>query len=234
LARLQGNYVVAQAMHEECLALDYETGYKWGAAADFGNLGLEALAQADYAAARTFEGESLTLFREIGDKKGIAVSLINLGAVALTQGDYALARTMYEESLTICKEMNTKRIMPHALLGLGLVGLVEGKLEAHEKILHSLRLRQETGEQLKLTSSLIGAAGLVLQEGNPQFAAQLLGVVDSTLNTLNAVIEPDVKFFHEGTLAKVKEELGDAEFQSAWEEGSQWSLEEAVKKVLDN
>jgi len=41
-----------------------------------------------------------------------------------------------------------------------------------------------------------------------------------------------MKFFYEGTLAKVKEALGDEEFQSAWEEGARWSLEETVKKVL--
>jgi len=42
-----------------------------------------------------------------------------------------------------------------------------------------------------------------------------------------------VKSFHEGTLAKVKEALGAEEFQSAWEEGNRWSLDEAVKRVLD-
>ena len=42
-----------------------------------------------------------------------------------------------------------------------------------------------------------------------------------------------MKIFYEGTLAKVKEALGDGGFQSAWEEGSRWSLEDAVKKVLE-
>jgi len=41
-----------------------------------------------------------------------------------------------------------------------------------------------------------------------------------------------VKFFYEGMLAKVKEALGEEGFQSAWEEGAKWSLDEAVKKVL--
>ena len=41
-----------------------------------------------------------------------------------------------------------------------------------------------------------------------------------------------MKSFHEGTLAKVKQALGDGAFQSAWEEGLRWSLEEAVKKML--
>ena len=42
-----------------------------------------------------------------------------------------------------------------------------------------------------------------------------------------------MKFLHEQTLAKVKEALGEAAFQSAFDEGSKWSLEETVKKVLE-
>jgi len=59
-------------------------------------------------------------------------------------------------------------------------------------------------------------------------------MVESTLKVLNAVMEPEVKFFYEATLAKVKEALGEAAFQSAWEDGSQWSLEEVVKKALED
>ena len=73
---------------------------------------------------------------------------------------------------------------------------------------------------------------MVLEEGKPHFAAQLLGAVESALKTLNAVAEPDVKFFHEQTLAAVREQLGEAAFQSAWEEGSKWILEEAVTRAL--
>jgi hypothetical protein len=98
--------------------------------------------------------------------------------------------------------------------------------------LHSLRQRWDTDEKLQQTSSLIGAAGLVLQDGNPQFAAGLLGAVESALKVLNVPMEPEMKPFHAQTLAQVRDVLGEAGFQSAWEEGSQWSLEEAVKKVL--
>lgn len=41
-----------------------------------------------------------------------------------------------------------------------------------------------------------------------------------------------MKFFHTLTLA-VNQALGEVAFQSAWTERSQWSLEEAVKKALD-
>jgi hypothetical protein len=45
-------------------------------------------------------------------------------------------------------------------------------------------------------------------------------------------MEIEVKSLHAQTLAAVQAALGDAAFQSAWEEGSKWSLEEAVKKAL--
>ena len=50
---------------------------------------------------------------------------------------------------------------------------------------------------------------------------------------LRAVVEPDVLPIHTQTLAAVREQLGEAAFQSAWEEGAQWSLKDAVKMALN-
>lgn len=77
----------------------------------------------------------------------------------------------------------------YTLLCLGLVDLAERNSEARKHILESLRLRQETGEQGPQTFSLIGVAGLALHEGKPQFAAQLLGAVESALKAFNAVVD---------------------------------------------
>ena len=232
VANNQGDYPAARTLHEESLTLVQEMGDKWGIALSLGNLGLVGLAQGDYAAARVQQEESLALRRGMGDKWGIAISLGILGNVALAQGDHAAARVLYEESLILCKERDEKSLLAFALLGLGMVDLAEGKPTARENILASLRLRQEAGEQLYQISSLIGVAGLILQKGDAGFAARLLGAVDSTLKALHAVVEDVMNPFHEPTLAKVKEALGEAAFRSAWEEGSQWSLKEAVKKAL--
>jgi ATP/maltotriose-dependent transcriptional regulator MalT len=209
-------------------------GNMWGIAIVLSNLGNVALAQGDTTAARALQQESLSLRREISDKQGIASSLCNLGNVALAKGDFTEARALSEESLALCQEMEDKTLMAYALLGLGQAVLAENKTEARKHILHSLHLRQEASEKLFQTSSLIGVAGLVLHEGHSQFAAQLLGAVESALKALKATTEPEMKPFHAQTLAKVKQALGEAAFQSAWEEGSQWSLEEAVKRALEN
>lgn len=235
VAYAQGDYTAARALHEESLSISREIGVKHNIAISLINVGLVAQAQEDYSTARTLYEENLKQHREMGDKRGMTYTLGNLGMVVLAQKDYAVARTLFEETLAICKEIDEKPQMGQALLGLGLtlfLDAVGDKLEARKYILQSLRLRQETGEQWTQTSSLVGVAGLELDDGDATFSAQLLAAVDSALKMLNAVIEPDVKSFREQTLAQVKQALGDEGFQSAWEEGSKWSLDEAVKRVL--
>ncbi len=233
VAQAQGDFVVARSLYEESLVLDREMGDKWGIAIDFGNLGLVAYAQGDYITARTLQEESLALHRKIANKGGVALALGNLGFLANAKGDYIAARAYFEESLALCKEVDEKTQLASALFGLGLVDLAEDKPEARENILQSLRLRQELGEKLTQTSGLVGAAALVLPGGDPKFTAQLLSAVETALKMLGAVVEPDTRTVYTRTLVAIREQLGEAAFQSAWEEGAKWSLEDAVKKALE-
>jgi tetratricopeptide (TPR) repeat protein len=233
IAYLQGNYTTAQELHEENLVLRRAMGDKYGIAVTIGDLGLVALSQSDYDRARALFEESLGLSREMGIKDILATVHINLGHVAYSLGDYAQARAWYEEGQALSKEIASKSIIAYALLAIGLVGIADHSPEARENILNSLRMRQEMGEQLLQTSSLIGAAALALHEGNARHAAQLLGAVDSALKVLNASVEGEMLPFHTQTLVNTRERLGEPAFQSAWEEGSKWPLEETVRKVLE-
>ena len=233
VAYRRGDYAAARTLFEEGLRMQRTMGAKWSIAISLTNLGNVASSQGDYATARALHEESLRQCRDIGHKLGIAIALVNIGYEDYLQGEYITARASCEECLILCKDMDEKQVMAYALLGLGLLDLAENKPDARGHILHSLRLRLGTNEKLYQTSSLIGTAGLVLKEGKPQFAVQLLGAVESALKELDAVMEPEMKPFYEQTLTKVKDALGDTAFQSAWEEGSGWSLGEAVKKALD-
>jgi hypothetical protein len=122
--------------------------------------------------------------------------------------------------------------MADALRVLGLVDLQEGRLEAREHLLGSLRLG--SGDVRSASSFLIGMAALILQEGTPRFAAQLLGAVHSALAPLGLVVEPEMKFVHAQTLGKVGAALEATAFKAAWEEGSLWSLPEAVRRASAN
>jgi adenylate cyclase len=232
VSRRQGDFPTARMYYEQSLLLDREIGDKQGIASTLNNLGMLIFNQGDYQSARKLHEESLAVRREIGEKRGISNSLGNLGMVAMEQGDFVMARRYYEESLLLDREMDDKSGMAYGLFSLGLVDLAENKPEAREHILNSLHLRRETDEQFYQISSLIGVAGLALHESNPQFAAQVLGSVESALKRLNAVVEADVKFFHAQTLAAVREQLGESAFQSAWEEGQRLTLDNVVELAM--
>jgi hypothetical protein len=75
LARQQGDYVPAKALHEQSLAIFRAIGYKLGIARQLNALGEIAHIQGDYGCAVELHEESLSIRRVIGDKEGIAVSL---------------------------------------------------------------------------------------------------------------------------------------------------------------
>jgi len=233
LARRQGDYSTARDHYEQSLVIDREIGDKQGIASTLNNLGLLTYSQGDHLSARALYEESLELRREMSDKRGISNSLGNLGNVALAQRDFAMARHFYEESLALDREMDDKSGIAYGIHGLGMVALAEGAPEARTHLFQGLRLREALGEQFYQTTSLIGIAGLILREGNPKLAAQLLGAAASALKLLNTPMENEIINFHAHTLAGLKEQLGEAGFQSAWEAGSTWGLEETVKKCLE-
>jgi len=232
IASKRGDYPTARVLMEESLVLERELGDRRGIAYLLNSMGPVAVAQEDYDTAQLFFEESLTLMRELGDNFGAAAVFYTLGNLVRIQGDFTKARSLFEESLTLCNETDNPWVVGKVFLGQGLMELAEGALNARDHILQGLRLYKEFGEKLAQTSCLIGAAGFALQEGNPQHAAQLLGAVDSALQALDAVAEIEVKHLHTQILAKAREALSEAAFQSAFNEGSQWSLEEVVRKVL--
>jgi hypothetical protein len=46
-------------------------------------------------------------------------------------------------------------------------------------------------------------------------------------------VEADVVPLYTQTLTDVRKRLGESAFQFAWKEGSKWSLEDAVRKALE-
>ncbi|GAB4579315.1 MAG: adenylate/guanylate cyclase domain-containing protein [Anaerolineales bacterium] len=237
-AFFMGNYGTAQILVEGGLALNREIGSKSGIAFAYVILGELSFANLDYQKARMFFEESLAIARAIDNKWQIVAQLHNLGIVAYHEQEYARARACYEEGLQLCEELKQISQTAFLLLGLSWVELVENRPEAHSEarahLIQSLRLREETGEHFLQPSNLIGLARLALLEGHPLRAAQFLGAVQSALATLKTGL---LNFYHRPhaqTLAMVREQLGEDTFAAAWQEGAQWTLEEAVKRALES
>jgi tetratricopeptide (TPR) repeat protein len=235
----QGDFATAQTLYEESLAYKRELGNKPGIASLLNSLGLLTQRQGDHSAARVFFEEGLALSREMGEKGGIATRLYNLGTVSWYLGDLPSARALLEDALTMSQDIGDKNMIAFCLASLGVLRLVTSQgaraevKEARQQITAGLRLVQEMGAQFLMTSGLLDMALLATYEGNPHRSAQLLGAVDAALQVLHVPMDPLVVPFQQQALAVARKQLGEAAFQSAWEDGCGWSLEEAVKRALE-
>lgn len=234
----KSDYVAARARYEESLVIRRALGNKQNIAISLYNLGLAAYGGHDFATAQAMWEESLTLLREIGYKWGVAGALGNMGLVFYYQGDYAEARLRYEESLTLFREMGVKWGIANALSNLGMISL-EWKHYQDAETLHteSLRVRIEIEDKQAVPYNLIGLANTALEwqdkEEGGRHAARLAASAQAMMISSGAVVEWYFPRIYERAVAAAREQLGEAAFQAAWEEGSQWSLEEAVKRALE-
>jgi tetratricopeptide (TPR) repeat protein len=101
LARTQGDYAQAVALHEDALPLFREVGDNGGIASVLNSLGLIAQAQGEYSRAAALHRESLSIFKELGDERGIALALYSWARAAFRQGDNDRGMVLCTESLAL-------------------------------------------------------------------------------------------------------------------------------------
>jgi len=167
LARQQGDFVRAQALHEQSLALFRALGNKLGCSRQLNALGEIAQYLGDYTRSIELHEESLSLRYEIGDKEGIAVSLGQLGGIARDRGQYQHARELLEESLKLKRELGDKLLMAHSLDNLGLVAYYLCDYEQAVSLFEeAISLQRELNDRLGISNSLQNLGNVAKDQGD--------------------------------------------------------------------
>ena len=233
VAQAQGNDTAARALHEESLALKRELGDKLGIAASLNSLGIVVHNQGDTMAARALYEQSLALKRELGDKLGIGKTVHNLGNIAYDQGDYATARMMYEQSLALELEMGHKPGIASSYGTLGLLACTQSDYAtAREMYEKCLALAWEMGDKGEVVYALAGLAAAAVGMGRTRRAARLAAAAETQRATLNQAFEVDERRLFDRTVASVQAALDKSTLATAWAEGEQITLAEAVAYAL--
>ena len=191
--------------------------------------GYLAFLQGDLTSARLLLEESLALYRELGDKWGAATSLHSLGGLEYQQGDYAYAtaRLLLEESLALYRELGDKHGIANEGMGLALVSFLQGDYPSARSLLtESLALYRESGDIQNIAITL-GNLGLVAHEQGDYISAR------SLQEELDTVLEREDRLAYEHAVATARAQLGEQEFERAWQEGRAMSMEEAIDYVSE-
>lgn len=176
LARQQGDYTQARAMHERSLDLFRKLDDKFGIARELEAVGRVAHYQGNYSQAVGLHTDALALRYEIGDQEGIAMSLAQLATIALDRGQYAHARDLLEESLKLNRLLGDNVHIALALNDLGVAAYLLCEYgRAHSLFEEALSLYQELKDKLGISEVLLNLANLARDQGYFRTALQLYG-----------------------------------------------------------
>jgi len=167
LARQQGDYEQAQALHEQSLKLFRELGCEQDTARQLNALGEIARYLGDYPRSVALHEESLSIRYQISDKEGIAVSLRQLGGIARDRGQCKRAKELLEKSLKLERELGDKLLMALSLNDLGLVAYQTSDYERAVSLFEeAMSYQQELNDRLGISNSLQNLGNVAKDQGD--------------------------------------------------------------------
>lgn len=159
--------------------------------------------------------------------------LANLSELEYDLEDYAAARNYMEECLALHKQLNSPRRRGRHLSLMGKIALMQGDLEqAWNCFSEGLRLREEAGDILGVVETLEGMAKAALTGNHPDHAVRLLASATMTRNKTGVQRKANEEAEFQKNVSQAKSILSEAQYSTAWGEGSVLSLDQAVAYAL--
>ena len=189
--------------------------------------------ETDRAKQRVQTKEALEICRQFGYMRGVQNGLTHLGSYAFRDGDYASAMQLFEESLALNREMQRENGIASALQGLG---------DVHHALGDNVRARAYYTESVAIFRKLKdrGAAAYIfsllaesmLDAEHAHAGAALLGFMTAVLTELGLPLDADDRARFNSTAEALRATLGEADYQTAFDEGSTLNLEQAAAMAL--
>jgi predicted ATPase/DNA-binding SARP family transcriptional activator len=214
----------------EALRIYRRLGDRQGEFDALNNLGNLRSQAGDTAEARRIREEALALARDLQDQASIAAALGNLALALLSEYDAASAMPLLEESLVHMDAVGDTIGIAGVNATLGGALLLLGEHEqAAARLSKSISLQREVLTTELLAPTLDVLAGLAQMTGDATTAARRLGAAVAIRTAAGRGVGQDEEGWAAPTESGAREELGDAAFEQAFDEGRRLSLADAFE-----
>lgn len=227
-----GNYAQARTRNEEALALFQEHGSPGDVRLVQANLAEQLSEEGAFEAAWAYAEKALNLAEELQSEGQVAVVMGTMGTIAIRQDKCEAARVYLERALAIWDEQQNDYWRSQIWGLLGALALKENKLGVAERMLmKALRACAEQHVRDRVPTILDWVAELRLAQGNALEAVRTYAAVDAFYRRHGLGRPPVEAQAYEQRLALAQEQLGDAVFKAAWEEGESLEWFELTREL---
>jgi hypothetical protein len=234
LARLQaGDAEGAEAAEHEALDIFRDVGDRLGEAIGLLHLGEIALVTGADSQARAHLAACLLIARDIKNQEIEGACQLVQGEAAFASEQTAEARLWCTRSLTVCREAGDKRGEACAVWWLGKIDLLSADIvSAQQRLGEALTAFRAFGMREEVLGCLEDHAALIGSRGSIEAAVRLAAAAAGSRQRLSLVRRPRSELAWQTSLADWRCRLHDEEFDEAWHEGSEWSVDHAIQSAL--
>jgi DNA-binding CsgD family transcriptional regulator/tetratricopeptide (TPR) repeat protein len=227
-----GDTPAAVAHAEEGLALARELGDPLALGRAHYAVGIAWAFSGDLARAAAPYEEAVALLRTTGVTSWEALALAELGDSRLMTGDVAAAVPLLDEALALLRRVENPFGIAVTLGERAHAARMQGdQILAARLFAESIAVAEEIGLSRLVLGAVAGLAGVALALGQPARAARLLGAVETEAET-SGVGRLGHAAHTARILAEVRASLLEPAFTTAWDEGRQLPVAEALADAL--
>jgi tetratricopeptide (TPR) repeat protein len=224
----QGQYQEAQRAAEESLRIREEIGDWRNSGLALVRLGEVSTALGDYELAGQYFQRSFVIGKEIDDLPIKRETLDGQAALALAMNQPQEAVRLAEAELSVARAHGGAGPLASAFVQLGHAALELGQDEQAKAYFRASLEPAMQGKRYALPSALVGFAALRTREGDPDGAAELIGLV-----LHHRVTHQRDRDWAQTVLLELEPELAPEGLATALARGQARQLEEVAQEILE-
>jgi predicted ATPase/DNA-binding SARP family transcriptional activator len=218
---------------EEALELNRELRDDWGIAFSLMMFAYATGQEGDWPRAQLLFDESVQRFRDVGDEYYELRAARAHAWSVYEGGELERARELYEDILPRARAAHHEFVEAIAFAMLGDIAVDEGRVaDAVALLKESQRILRELNDLLLIAAGVLRFASVLALAGRAAIAAQVLSSSAALMEELGAD-PPSFAGIRRKTLAAIHNQLDDAAFAEAWDQGRALTADEAVALALE-
>ncbi|MGH2857354.1 MAG: tetratricopeptide repeat protein [Solirubrobacteraceae bacterium] len=235
IAREQGRYDEARALHDRALQLWAQLGDPDGVAASKSLLGFAAWLSGDFDGAERLCLDALAHFRAGGNLRQVSLTLVYLGAAALYRSEPDLAAQRLAEALAMSRRLGFAEGIAWSLHELAILAHRHRRPvgDPDAMLRDALLVHDQLGDRWRIASVLEEVAVASLSRRDPAAAGRLLGCAQALRDQIGTPVPPAEAPDLERALPRLRRQLAPAAFEQAWAEGGELDLQVVVAETID-
>jgi predicted ATPase len=233
MASSTGDPETAEKRAEEARDLARTLGDAWGEAYAVYMLGMAATEREDWSGALPFFDASLDAFRRLGDDHYVLLAMDGIAWIPRMLGDRERSKRLHEETLACARASGDDGVVALQLWQLAGLANKEGRThEALAMLREALVLNRDEGYREGIAEVLVAMASTLQSVSAPAAALALLAAAARLREEIGGG-SGWVGDAIERLRGSLRDSLGDAAFESAWERGRARSTDEAIALALE-